>query len=179
MKPLKLLILGLIGFAIALPLYRNFSGFAKLSFAIRGFRLGKLSLTGLPIQIDTKILNPTRGIMRISQPFVRIVCGVNNEQVATSNISNREHVIQAASETNLDTIVLQVPTLTLVNLALKLKNGLSEKLKTELADKNFITKLVSGASNIGTLISELKLKCQFTAYGNNIYYESDYYPLTA
>ncbi len=177
-KPLKILLFGLIGFAVAFPLYRNFSGFGKLNFAIRSFRLGKLSLSGLPVYIDSKIINPTRGTMRISQPFVRIVCGVNNEQVAISNVSGREHVIQAHTETNLDMISIQLPVLTLINLATKLKSGLSAKLKSELADKNFFAKLVSGAGSIGTLVSELQLKCQFTAYGNNVYYESDYYPLS-
>ena len=177
MKPLKILIFGIIGLAIALPLYRSFSGFGKLNFALRSFRLGKLSLTGLPVQIDSKIINPTRGTMRISQPFVRIVCGLNNEEIAISNVSNKEHVINANAETNLDTISINVPVMSLVNLALKAKNGLSEKLKSELADKNFVAKLVAGVGSIGTLISELKLKCQFTAYANNIYYESDFYPL--
>ena len=177
MKPWKLLILGLIGFAVALPLYRNFSGFAKLNFAVRNFRLGKLTLAGLPIHIDSKIINPTRGTMRISQPFVRVVCGLNNEEIAISNVTNKEHTLHSNSETNLDTISIQLSPLTLINLATKLKGGLSAKLKTELADKNFLAKLVSGVSNIGALISELKLKCQFTAYGNNVYYQSDYYPL--
>jgi hypothetical protein len=177
MKPLKLLIIGIIGFAVGIPLYRNFSGFAKLNFAIRGFRLGKLTLTGLPIQIDSKIINPTRGIMRISQPFVRVVCGLNNEEIAISNVSKKEHILNANSETNLDTISIQLPVLTLVNIATKLKSGLSAKLKTELASKNFIAKLVTGASSIGTLVSELQLKAQFTAYGNNVYYESEFYPL--
>jgi hypothetical protein len=178
MKPLKLFIIGVIGFAIGIPLYRNFSGFAKLNFAVRGFRLGKLTLTGLPIHVDSKIINPTRGNMKISQPFVRVVCGLNNEEVAISNVSGKEHTISANSTTNLDTISIQLPILTLISLATKLKSGLSAKLKSELTDKNFVVKLVSGASSIGTLISELKLKCQFTAYGNNVYYESDFYPLT-
>ena len=174
---LKILLLGILGFAVGVPLYRNFAGFAKLNFAIRGFRLGKLTMSGLPIQVDTKLINPTRGTMRVSQPFVRIVCGLNNQELAISNVSNKEHTLYANSETHLDTISIQLPILTLINLATKLKGGLSDKMKTELADKNFITKLITGVSSIGTLISELKLKCQFTAYGNNVYYESDFYPL--
>jgi hypothetical protein len=177
MKPLKLLIFGLLGFAVALPIYRNFSGFSQLNFGIRGFRLGKISLTGVLIHIDSKIINPTRGTMRVSQPFVRIVCGINNEEIAVSNVSNKEHILRESSETNLDTISIQVPTLTLINLATKLKGKLSAKLKTDLADKNFMIKLVSGAMSIGSLVSELQLKAQFTAYGNNVYYKSDYFPL--
>jgi len=177
MKPLKLLLIGLLGFAVALPLYRNFSGFTKLNFGVRGFRVGKLSLTGIPIHIDSKIINPTRGTMRVSQPFVRIVCGLNNEEIAISNVSNKEHTLHASSETSLDTISIQLSTMALFNLANKLKGGLSARLKSDLADKNFLAKLVSGAFSIGSLISELQLKCQFTAYGNNVYYKSDFYPL--
>ena len=115
--------------------------------------------------------------MRVSQPFVRIVCGLNNEEIAISNVSNKEHTLHASSETNLDTISIQISTFTLINLASKVKNGLSANLKNQLADKNFIARLVSGASSIGSLVSELQLKCQFTAYGNNVYYKSDFYPL--
>ncbi|MCL2682246.1 MAG: hypothetical protein FWE63_02015 [Bacteroidales bacterium] len=174
---LKILLFGILGFAIAVPLYRNFAGFTKLNFSIRNFRLGKLSLTGLPIHVDSKIINPTRGTMKISQPFVKIVCGLNNEQIAISNVTNKEHTIQPNSETSLDTISIQLPILTLVNLATKLKSGLSVNLKNQLADKNFVAKLAVGASSIGALLKELQLKAQFTAYGNNVYYESDFYPL--
>jgi hypothetical protein len=38
--------------------------------------------------------------------------------------------------------MLNISTLTLVNLALKLRNGLSAKMASELADKNFITKKI-------------------------------------
>ena len=97
-------------------------------------KIHKLDLSNLTINIDLRVDNPAQGRVSIKLPSIRMFYG--GTQIASTQISNKIHVIEPVSSGKISGIKIEVPLLTLLLTAPAIvddiRNSTAEKIVAKI-----------------------------------------------
>ena len=90
-----------------------------------------IGLSGLIIRIDLNLKNPTKTSFKIKFPFMKILFEGNS--IGTSQVVNKDILIPAYGEVNIENVLIQIPLLGLLSLGVQLftplQSGQSVKIQ--------------------------------------------------
>ena len=116
---------------------------------------------GLEVGFELQLQNPTRGSMKVTQPYMQILSG--KSVIAQSPVSQKEYSINPLSELTLDTIKFKLGWMTIINTLILKKYG----IPTELTLLQKVTWIIA---NYKEMINTLDLSVRYTNYANGLFY---------
>jgi hypothetical protein len=116
---------------------------------------------GLEVGFELQLQNPTRGTLKVTQPYMQILSG--KSVIAQSPVSQKEYTINPLSELTLDTIKFKLGWMTVINTLLSKKYGIP-------TDLTLIQKVGWIITNYKEMINILDLSVRYTNYANGLFY---------
>jgi hypothetical protein len=117
---------------------------------------------GLEVGFELQLQNPTKGSLRVTQPYMQILSG--KSVIAQSPVSQKEYTVKSLSELTLDTIKFKLGWLTIVSTLISKKYGIP-------TDLTLIQKVSWIINNYKSVVNTLDLSIRYTSYANGLFYE--------